>query len=248
MDQFATTRSSAPNGSGRAAAPAGARSGAAVRGRGTERRAAGRPASGGSAAALRVEEAGRPAARAGARPVFFFDLADPFSYIAAERIERLLGDVEWVPTPGHILDERREWTDRESLLDQVTGLASAARLPLVRPDAFPAPVPRAMRAAAYAAEIGSGARFALAASRLAFCGGFDLEKTSVLSDAAAAAAVPVKECLAAAEEEWRDEELEETAHTLKSCGVNQVPVVGVRERWFDGVRSLSDAAAWLRRG
>src|SRR2546421_631355 len=33
----------------------------------------------------------------GRRSAFYFDLACPFSYLAAERIERLLGAVEWVP-------------------------------------------------------------------------------------------------------------------------------------------------------
>ena len=59
------------------------------------------------------------------------------------------------------------------------------RLPLVWPDGFPVAAPSALRAAAYAAEIGAGARFALAASRLAFCGGFDLEDPEILAEAAA---------------------------------------------------------------
>ncbi|MFL5821856.1 MAG: DsbA family protein [Solirubrobacteraceae bacterium] len=246
MEQFATARSGASNGA-RSAAQGSGPAGGALRESGTGRRAAGSAGRGGqSATALRVEETG-PAARARTRAIFFFDLACPFSYIAAERIERLLGDVEWVPTPGQVLDDRREWADNSAVLEQVEGLARAVRLPLVWPERFPVPVPRAMRAAAYASEIGSGARFALAASRLAFCGGFDLEKSSVLTDAAAAAAIPIKECLAAADEEWRDEELHATAAALKSEGVNQVPAVGMGDRWFDGIRSLSDAAAWLRR-
>src|SRR5689334_21165470 len=40
----------------------------------------------------------RPGAQA--HPVFFFDLACPFSYLAAERVERLLGEVSWVPVAG----------------------------------------------------------------------------------------------------------------------------------------------------
>ena len=138
--------------------------------------------------------------------------------------------------------------ESEALPAQAASLASEARLPLVWPDRFPEPVPRALRAAAYAAEVGAGARFGLAASRLAFCGGFDLDKTSVLADVAAAARIPVKECLAAAEEEWRDEELLATASELRSRGVAQLPVVGIGERWFDGVRGLTEAAAWLRQG
>lgn len=208
-------------------------------------------------AALRVKD-GRPAPRPALataavsaapvldrwaeRPAFFFDLGCPFSYLAAERVERLLGDVEWVPVPS--------WTkaDPESILSRAAVVARAARLPLVPPDKFPDPVPGAMRAAAYAAEIGAGARFALAALRLAFCGGFDLEKRGVLTDVASAARVPAADCLAATREEWRDEELQTTASVLSSQGVAELPVIGIDGRWFDGLGGLSEAAAWIRRG
>ncbi len=175
------------------------------------------------------------------RPAFFFDLACPFSYLAAERVERLLGHVEWVPVPS--------WagSDPESVRSRAQVLARAARLPLVLPEEFPAPVPGAMRAAAYAAEIGAGARFALAALRLAFCGGFDLEKSSVLSDVAGAAGISPRECVAAASEEWRDEDLTEKASALSSRGVSELPVIGVDGHWFHGVGGLSEAAAWIRR-
>jgi 2-hydroxychromene-2-carboxylate isomerase len=207
-----------------------------------------------SAAAVRLEEDGRPAARpvqvpdqSEDRPAFFFDLACPFSYLAAERVERLFGDIEWVPTPSQALSGLVSEEERDAIVMRAATMAQAARLPIVWPDNFPAAVPRAMRAALYAAEIGAGARFALAASRMAFCGGFDLEKPSVLADAAAAANIPVKECLAAAAEDWRDEELEATASSLSSHGISELPVVGVQGRWFDGVSGLVEAAAWLRR-
>ncbi len=179
--------------------------------------------------------------------MFFFDLACPFSYIAAERVERLLGDIEWVPTPSESLSGPVSEEQRDAIVVRAATMAQAARLPIVWPDNFPAAVPRAMRAALFAAEIGAGARFALAASRLGFCGGFDLEKASVLADVAAAANVPVKECLAAAEEDWRDEELQATAWSLSSHGISELPVVGVQGRWFDGVGGLVEAVAWLRR-
>jgi 2-hydroxychromene-2-carboxylate isomerase len=258
MDRLAAARSAA-SASGRSpagrSAVAGLRAGAGLRER--SRRAAGAPVRGGalSAAALHLEEDGRPAARSNEfarpeadRPAFFFDLACPFSYLAAERIERVLGEVEWVPVPGEALHGSVSDSDRDAIVMRAATMAQAARLPLVWPDAFPAAVPRAMRAALYASEIGAGARFALAASRLAFCGAFDLEKPSVLADVAAAANVPVKECLAAADEGWRDEELQTAASTLTSQGIDELPVIGVHGRWFDGVGGLVEAAAWLRRG
>lgn len=256
MQQLAAARSAAPVG-GRSPAlrggAAGLRAGAGLRER--SRRAAGSPVRMGalSAAAVRLEEDGRPAARSvpvaehsGDRAAFYFDLACPFSYLAAERVERLLGDIEWVPTPSRALNGSVAHEDREAIVARAATMAQAARLPLVWPDDFPAAVPRAMRAALYAAEIGAGARFALAASRMAFCGAFDLEKSAVLADVAAAANLPVKECLAAASEDWRDEELEATAASLSDHGISALPVVGVQGRWFDGMGGLVEAAAWLR--
>src|ERR1700759_999526 len=34
------------------------------------------------------------------QPLFFFDVSCPLSYLTAERIERKLGEVEWVPVDG----------------------------------------------------------------------------------------------------------------------------------------------------
>jgi 2-hydroxychromene-2-carboxylate isomerase len=191
-----------------------------------------------SAARSAVAPAPEPVAD---RRAFYFDLACPFSYLAAERVERLLGDVDWVPVPG-------SRGDTESIIARADALARAARLPLVWPERFPASLPRAMRAAAYTAEIGVGPRFALAAFRLAFCGGFDLEKASVLTDVASAAGISARDCLVAAAEEWRDEELRATASALSAQGVLELPVIGVEGRWFDGLAGLTEAAAWIRRG
>ena len=42
------------------------------------------------------------------RSAFFFDLGCPFSYLTAERVERALGDVDWVPCS--LPAERRQLT------------------------------------------------------------------------------------------------------------------------------------------
>ena len=66
-----------------------------------------------------------------------------------------------------------------------------------------------MRVAALAAaEGGHAAPFVLAASRLAFCGGFDLDDPEVLAEAAAAAGLELPEVLAAAGDRSRDGEME----------------------------------------
>ena len=176
------------------------------------------------------------------RSAFFFDLACPFSYLTAERVERALGDVDWVPCS--LRSPVRE-PSRQTIA-RAERQAFALQLPLVWPDVFPSGVPAAQRAASYAAEMGAGARFALAASRLAFCGGYDLEDPEILSDAAEAAGVPVGECLVAAGDNARDARLEATARRLASCGVPRLPAIRIGRRWLWGEQMLSEARPLLR--
>ncbi|MGI9185472.1 MAG: DsbA family protein [Solirubrobacteraceae bacterium] len=177
------------------------------------------------------------------RPAFYFDPGCPLSYLTAEQIERTLGDVEWIPVAAasvhgalsiEALDELRERAERR---------ARALRLPLVWPDRFPAPSPCALRATAFAAEQGAGARFALAASRLAFCGGFDLEDPETLAEAAAAAGISLRACLHAAGDTTRDATLAATAHGLRARQVGELPAFRVGRRWSAGDSALLAAAA-----
>ncbi len=187
-----------------------------------------------------------PRVRSSTRPAFYFDIACPFSYLAAERVERIVGDVEWIPTSGALLRQGGEWSQPAAIRAHAETCAVALRLPLVWPDSFPAAAPAALRAAMYAAEIGAGAQFALAASRLAFCGGFDLEDPEILVEAAAAAGIGLRDCLAAAGDESRDDELQVTARGLLARGVARLPAVRVGSRWFHGDGVLAAASAYLR--
>ena len=178
----------------------------------------------------------------GCRPAFFFDLACPFSYLTAERVEWTLGDVDWLPcwlpaAPRRLTPDLVARAERQ---------AYALQLPLVWPDGSKHAVPAAQRAAAYAAEVGAGAQFALAASRLAFCGGYDLEDPQILADAASAAGVSVDECLAAAGDAGRDIRLQATARRLASCGVPRLPAIRIGRRWLWGEQMLSEARPLLR--
>ena len=135
---------------------------------------------------------------------FLFDLACPFSYLAAERVERAFDDVLWTPASttalrcGSLDSDAARWTPRAAAERPRRRAAAAARVAR----ALPGRVPAAMRAAAYAAEQGRGAAFVLAAGRLAFCGGFDLEDPEILAEAAAAAGIGLDGCLQAAAT-WR---------------------------------------------
>jgi 2-hydroxychromene-2-carboxylate isomerase len=190
------------------------------------------------------------------QPLFFFDVSCPLSYLTAERIERKLGEVEWVPVDGASLragtvglkapaDAVHTDAEMHGLRTRADSCARALRLPLVWPDRFPGAARCAQRAAAFACEIGAGAAFALAATRLAFCGGFDLDDPETLAEAAAAAGVPLEECLSAAGETWRDEELEANADLLRSRGISELPAIRIGDQWFEGEAGLLAAGALI---
>jgi 2-hydroxychromene-2-carboxylate isomerase len=196
---------------------------------------------------LAERRADRPRPTGGSRPSFFFDLSCPFSYLAAERVERVLGDVAWIPTAGTLLRQGQEWWSQPAAVRaHAETLAVAQRVPLVWPDNFPAQTPAALRTATYAAELGAGSQFALAASRLAFCGGFDLEDPEILAEAAAAAGIGLQDCLTAAGELKRDQTLQATARGLLAHGVQRLPAIRIGRHWFDGDGALAGAAALLR--
>jgi 2-hydroxychromene-2-carboxylate isomerase len=199
----------------------------------------------------------------GGRPAFFFDVSCPLSYLTAERIERTLGDVDWVPVAAGALcsvgvaraQESGDLSDVDApseaaltvMRERAEARARSLRLPLVWPDAYSTGAPCALRAAAYAVEIGAGAPFALAASRLAFCGGFDLDDPETLAEAAAAAGVPLDECLKAAGDTGRDRALLATADSLRARGVKELPAIRVGKHWFEGDTGLLSACGMLRR-
>ena len=93
------------------------------------------------------------------------------------------------------------------------------------PSASPRAVPPAMRVATLAAEQGRGPAFALAAGRLAFCGGFDLEDPDILAEAAAAAGLDVDDALAAAREPRRDDQIERPAARCRAEGGTTLPAL-----------------------
>lgn len=195
--------------------------------------------------ARRQGRSSRSGTRERARTAFHFDLTDPGTYLAAERVDRLFPGIGWVPTSLATVRAPSGGASPWSGEDAVAARAQALRIPLVWPERHPAPRPAAMRAAAYAAEHGRGAAFVLAASRLAFCGGFDLDDPEVLAEAAAAAGVGLHECLQAAGETQRDAAMESEAHRLLAAGADRLPIVRVGRLIFPGEERVSAAsAAW----
>jgi 2-hydroxychromene-2-carboxylate isomerase len=183
-------------------------------------------------------EAHAPPARP--RVGFFFDLASPWTYLAAERVDRRFADVRWQPAIGEALPGARELASQRRAAEQ---RADELQLPLVWPEAQPAAGRSAMRVAALAAEHGRSAEFVLAASRLAFCGGYDIDDPEILAEAAAAADLGLDECLLAAGELRRDGPMEQAALRLLAQGADELPVLVVGRSLFCGEHRLPEAAA-----
>jgi len=176
---------------------------------------------------------------------FYFDLGDPFTYLAAERVHRALPGADWVPTAQTGFHRGPQRSGRAGF-QLVTDRARALDMPLAWPDVPGRGAAAANRAATYAAERGQGAEFALAASRLAYCGGFDLGSPEVLAEAAAAATVDLDGCLRAARDLRRDRALEHAARSLLAGGAHVLPTLSVGARLFAGEERLAAALACVR--
>jgi 2-hydroxychromene-2-carboxylate isomerase len=198
-------------------------------------------------ARLAVAERVRPRMKA----TFFFDLASPFTYLAAERVDRLFPGLRWRPALTEALhagDPLSAAADREAAQRAAEERAAQLHMPLVWPDGFPSGAPVAMRVASLAAaDGGRAAPFVLAATRLAFCGGFDLDDPEVLAEAAAAAGLGLSEVLAAAGDRSRDGEMEATALRLLAQGANRLPVLRIGRTLYCGEHRIAEAAAAIRR-
>ena len=171
-----------------------------------------------------------------AEVVFAFDLSSPFTYLAADRVERHFARVEWRPVLAGMaaLPERPDAYAEER--------AAALGLPLVWPDRF-GPATAAMRVASLAAERGCARAFVLAAGRLAFCGGFDLDDPDVIAEAAAVAQLGLDDALAAAGDSARDEPMREAARRLAAQGADRFPLLCVDGTMFAGEDRLAAAVA-----
>jgi 2-hydroxychromene-2-carboxylate isomerase len=183
------------------------------------------------------------------RAEFLFDLACPFTYLAAERVERAFDAVRWTPASTTSLRAGSLAADPAALAAVRAAAerrAAMLRLPLSWPETFPAEVPAAMRAASHAAECGRGGAFVLAAGRLAFCGGFDLDDPDILLEAAAAAGLALEECLRAAGDRRRDGAIEAAGRRLLAAGADRLPALRIGRSLFWGEGQVAEAAASAR--
>jgi 2-hydroxychromene-2-carboxylate isomerase len=193
-----------------------------------------------SLAERRAARAAASALRARPRVSFYFDLASPWTYLAAERVDRLFAEVHWRPAMADALPMDRGAEEERDAADE---RAALLRMPLVWPEAWPIAGLSAMRVATLAAERGRAAAFVLATSRLAFCGGFDVDDPEILAEAAAVAGLGLEECLQAAGDVRRDGPTEHAALRLLSRGADALPVIVVGRSLYCGEHRIAEAAA-----
>jgi len=173
------------------------------------------------------------------RAALFFDLCSPYTYLAAERADRMFVGLEWLPASADVLRCGELGADDPCVAAERAQLLG---LPLVWPEDRPYRVLGAMRVASLAAERGCGAAFVLAASRLAFCGGFDIDDPEILAEAAAAAGIGLYEALQAAGDIARDGAIEEAGRLLLAAGAQRLPALRVGQTLFCGEDRLTEAA------
>jgi 2-hydroxychromene-2-carboxylate isomerase len=174
---------------------------------------------------------------------FYFDLASPLAYLAAERILQVLpGPAEWIPVLASELTDTSA-VDRNAI---ETRAREQGLQPLVWPQPFPFDSAAAMRAATYAKSIGRTVPFAQAAFRQAFAGGHALEDFDyVLISAAACEMHPRAVKQGESLRSVREDLAQETAAAAQA-GVTNVPAVRVGERVWVGERAVEDAAGHMR--
>ncbi|HEX5225515.1 MAG TPA: DsbA family protein [Solirubrobacteraceae bacterium] len=194
---------------------------------------------------------------------FYFDLASPLAYLAAERALRVLSSeraaVQWRPVlaaglpGGETFEAFRCGTEADIFREEVERRARELGLQELRwPEPFPFDSAAAMRVATFAASIGRALPFAQAAFRQAFAGGRSLEEPDNVLIAAAACEMHPRAVLAAIARESLQAELDAATREAALAGVRDVPAVlveppgGGARRVLHGERSLEEAGMLLR--
>jgi 2-hydroxychromene-2-carboxylate isomerase len=187
---------------------------------------------------------------------FYFDLASPLAYLAAERVLQVFSggrpaiNAEWRPVLAHELagadtfDAFRCREEQDVFRLEIERRARELGLqPLRWPEPFPFDSSLAMRVATYAASIGRAVPFAQAAFRQAFAGGRSLEDPDFVLIAAAACEMHPAAVLRGAELSSVATRLADATAAAASAGVTDVPAIVLGERVFIGEDAPERAAA-----
>ncbi len=184
---------------------------------------------------------------------FYFDLASPLAYLAAERVLRVIpGPLEWQPVLARELPRSESFesfrcdAEVQAFRADVQRRADQLGLQPVRwPEPFPFDSDLAMRVATYAKGIGRVVPFAQAAFRQAFAAGRSLADTDTVLLAAAACEMHPQAVLRGAELRSVREQLAEATKEAARVGIGDVPAVvttrSAGHRVLVGERALEEA-------
>ncbi len=184
---------------------------------------------------------------------FYLDVGSPFAYLAAEHIDTLFpaDAVAWQPVSlGAIFKAtgRSSWSlgnpeRRRAGMAEVEQRAAERGLPPVRwPDPWPSNYLMAMRAAAYATQLGRGRDFLVQALRDGFQRGHDLSlPVHVLESAERIGLDPLDVERATGDPDVKLA-LRQATDAALELGVFGVPTVAVAGELFWGDDRLEDAA------
>jgi 2-hydroxychromene-2-carboxylate isomerase len=180
---------------------------------------------------------------------FYFDLASPLAYLAAERVlHELPGPAEWRPVQARELSGAQTLDalrgEEDVFRAEVAARARSLELqPLRWPDPFPFDSSLAMRVATYAKSIGRAVPFAQAAFRQAFAGGRSLEDLESVLIAAAACEMHPSAVIRGAELRSVAAALAGSTAAAARSGVLDVPAIVVGGEVFLGDDAVEAAAA-----
>jgi 2-hydroxychromene-2-carboxylate isomerase len=197
------------------------------------------------------------------RAEFFYDFGSPYAYLAAERVEEVLGEaVAWSPiflVGVFKATGRRSWVYTEEAerdwAEVRRRLAERGLPPLRLCDGWadrliPSRTPArstllAQRAATAAADARRLREFSLALCRLEFAEGRDLTDEATMVEAGEQAGVGADALRAALADDSRRDRVRAATGAAVARGVSGVPTIAVGERLFWGDDRLDEAAAAL---
>jgi 2-hydroxychromene-2-carboxylate isomerase len=184
---------------------------------------------------------------------FYFDVGSPYAYLAATRVEDVLGaPVDWQPVllgaifkaTGRSSWARGDEERRRRGIEEIERRAERYGLPPLRlPDGWPSDYLAAMRVATYARREGRAREYALAAGRAAFAEGRDLSDAEAALDVAAEIGLDREATRAAIASREVKDELRAATDEAHSRGVFGVPTIAVGRELFWGDDRLEEAAA-----
>src|SRR3954470_18766803 len=183
------------------------------------------------------------------RPALYFDIASPYSYLAVERAERVLGvkpDFEPVLL-GAIFQMRGRgsWALTDSRAEgeaEIERRAAAYGLPLAWPDRWPMNSLAAMRAAVWAQEQGAAEAFAKAAALRHFGHGEAIEPPDRLADIARDVGLDGDALLEAIQTDTIKARLRDATDLAWERGVRGIPTLIADGEVFYGDDQLERAA------